>query len=148
MSELAGIDTEENEDFEMKSGDKPIELPKRKPFHVWTVDGMDHKLKLKTAMVRTLEEKYRTNLLNLVMADNIPPLSVMLTIIQAAMTPWEHKIKLKNVEDIYDQYLEEGGDLMSLYTKVIMPTLACSGFFTQSQTEDLQERLEKSEELQ
>lgn len=116
---------------------------KRKAFHVWEVDGDEYKLKLTTSNICMLEEKYKRNLLDLVSMGNFPPLNIMLTIIQAAMLPWHHKIKYKNVQDIYEKYVDEGGSQTDLVSNVLMPTLAVSGFFTLDQAESMEEKLQE-----
>ena len=77
------------------------------------------------------------------MLDDIPPLSVMLTIIQAAMEPWEHGMSYTKVQNLYDYWADkEGGNQTDLYSKVIIPTLAVSGFFTQEQADVLVEEMQ------
>ncbi len=120
---------------------------KRKPFHYWTVNGEDHKMKLTTGMITKLENKYRTNVMNLITASDIPPLSVMLTIVQAALAPWEHGTTLDRVSGLYDKWLEEGGSQSKLLSHVILPTLAVSGFFTATQAESLMRELEENADL-
>ena len=110
---------------------------KRQPFHYWTVGGVDHRMKLTTGMITKLENKYGANVMNLIVANDTPPLSVMLTVAQAALAPWEHKTTIEKVYDLYDKWLEEGGSQMELLQKVILPTLAVSGFFPEAQTESL-----------
>ena len=65
------------------------------------------------------------------MIDDMPPLSVMLTIIQAAMEPWEHGMDYSDVQKLYDRWTEEGGNQMNCFPGVIIPTMAVSGFFTE-----------------
>lgn len=120
---------------------------KRRPFHYWIVAGVEHKMKLTTGWIEKLEAKYKTNILNLVMTDGIPPLSVMLEIIQAALIPWEHGMKMKKVHDLYESWLEEDGSQNELLAKVIFPTLVVSGFFTASQAETIMKALEESTDL-
>ena len=60
----------------------------------------------------------------------MPALSVMLTIIQAAMLLWEHGVKYDDILNLFDKYVEEGGSQIDLYKNVVIPTLAVSGFFT------------------
>lgn len=104
---------------------------KRKAFHEWEVNGTYHKLKLKTGMIERLESKYRDNLLNVISKDGFPPLSVMLTVIQAAIQPWEHNISYKDVVALYDSWVDNNdGNQMELLNKVVIPTMAVSGFFT------------------
>lgn len=120
---------------------------KRKPFHYWTVAGVEHKMKLTTGWIEKLESKYKTNIMNLIMASDMPPLSVMLTIIQAALIPWEHNMKMEKVHGLYESWLEEGGSQGELLTKVVLPTLMVSGFFTVAQTEALMKELEENADL-
>ena len=116
---------------------------KRKAFHIWEVGGNEYKLKLTTSNICMLEEKYKRNLLDLVSMGNFPPLNIMLTILQAAMLPWNHKIKYKNVQGIYERYVDEGGSQTDLVSNILMPTLAVSGFFTQDQAESMEEKLQE-----
>lgn len=150
MSGLYGLDNEMNIEAS-NTGFEEVkqepEKPKRKHFHYWRVSGKDYKLKLTTAMIGRLESKYRTNMLTLVSDGGIPPLSIMLTIIQAAIAPWEHGIAYQDVQKLYDRWLEEGGNQMELFTEVLMPTLAVSGFFTEKQAASMMENLKDVDEL-
>ena len=114
---------------------------KRQPFAYWNVGSRSFKMKLKASGIGRLENKYRQNLMNMI--DDIPPLSVMLTIIQAAMEPWEHGMSYTKVQNLYDYWADkEGGNQTDLYSKVIIPTLAVSGFFTQEQADVLVEEMQ------
>jgi hypothetical protein len=148
MSDLYGLDEEMQEDkvVSMEDGREAVKA-KRKPFHYWEVGGKEYKLKLTTQMIGKLETKYRTNILTLVSDNGIPPLSVMLTVIQAAISPWEHGVSFQDVQKIYDQWLEGGGNQMELFSNIIMPTMAVSGFFTQKQAESMMESLKSVDEL-
>ncbi len=120
--------------------EKVVEIEKkRKSFHYWTVAGRDYKLKLQAGSVERVENKYHQNIINMI--DEIPPLSVMLTIIQAAMENWEHNMSYAKIKKLYDAWTEEGGDQFSLYTKIIIPTLVVSGFFPAEQAEDIMEEM-------
>ena len=147
---LAGLDMElEQEEATEESKVVSYEEAKikRKPFHFWTVAGVDYKLKLTTSMIVKLENKYGTNVMNLIMTDGTPPLSVMLTVAQAALAPWEHKTDIAKVYALYDKWLEEGGSQTEFLTKVILPTMAVSGFFTGSQRETVEKAVEEAEML-
>lgn len=113
--------------------DITTEKPKRLPFVVWTVGGKDYRLKLSTSAICKLEKKYGRNVLLLVTEDGIPPISVMLTILQAALSQYNHGITFLDVQNMYDAYISDGGDQTKLLGEIIMPTLGISGFFTQSQ---------------
>lgn len=139
MENLGGLDdvAETTEDTVVSLEEKK---EKRKPFHYWNVKGRDYRLKLKASTINKLENKYHQNIMN--MLDDIPPLTVMLTIIQAAMEPWEHGMTFPKIQNLYDIWTdEEGGNQSDLYTKVILPTLSVSGFFSADQAETLMEEI-------
>ena len=116
-----------------------------RPLHYWEVAGVQHKMKLNTGMITKLENKYRTNIMTLVTANDIPPLGVMLTIAQAAIEPWEHGTTFDKVTKLYDKWLEEGGNQFDFMAKVIMPTMAVSGFFTPAMAESLMKDLDQAD---
>lgn len=120
---------------------------RRKAFHYWEVAGREYKLKLTTGMIEKLENKYRTNVMTLISSDGIPPLSVMLTVVQAALAPWEHGVSYEDTKRLYDKWTEEGGNQMQLYTDVLMPVLAVSGFFTAKQAESILTNLKSLDDL-
>ena len=120
---------------------------KRKPFHYWTVDGVNHKMKLTTDMILMLENKYHVNVMSLVLRDDTPPISVMLTIAQAAISPWEHGMKYEKVKAMYDKWLEEDGSQTDFLTKIIIPTMAVSGFFTAEQTETILKNIDQAMDM-
>lgn len=121
---------------------------KKKPFAFWEVGGREYKMKLNTAAICRLEDKFKTSLLNLLFtSESVPPLSVMLTITQAAMQPWEHKMKYQDVQDLFDQYCDEGGTQMTFMTDVFMEIYKVSGFFTADQTEELDQKIETAKDL-
>ena len=100
---------------------------RRKAFAYWTVG----------------EEKFRCNLVTLIMqSGGLPQLGIMLTVIQAAMTPWKHGVKYKDVQALYDQYADEGGTQMDLMVDVIMEIMLVSGFFTENQRESVMDKRE------
>lgn len=117
------------------------EQPKRKPFALWTVGNKDYRLKLRTGEVCKLEQKFNKNLLLFITGDGLPPLSVMLTVIQAGMVAFHHGITFRKVQDIYDEYVEEGGDQTKLLSEVLMPLMGVSGFFTNTQMDILTEEM-------
>lgn len=135
-------------DAEVEAADNEtsvVELKKvqnRPPYAVWTVRGADYKLKLSTAVICKLEEKYKRNLL-MVMMDNegLPSVATMLTVVQAAMQKYHHGYSFGRVQDLYDDYVEEGGSQANMMADVVMPLLAIAGFFTPAQTETMKEAM-------
>lgn len=146
--EFNGLDEEIKE--EVKEGtDKNVisEMkPKRKPFAVWTVGGDVYRLKLKAAEICQIESKMNIDLFES-LTKGKPPLSIMLISIQGAMQSMNHKMKFQDVQEIYNQYVEEGGTQLTLFTDVIMEILKVSGFFTKNQVEIMEESLENVKEL-
>lgn len=141
MSNIGGLDEEkEAQEETTEIINLNEEKKKRKLFHYWKVGDREYKLKLRAANVERLENKYKCNIMNLV--EEMPPLSTMLTIIQAAMLEWEHGIKYEQIKRLYDQYTDEGGNQISLYRDIILPTLAVSGFFTEDATAQILEASE------
>lgn len=69
----------------------------------------------------------------------------MLTIAQAAIEPWEHGTTFDKVTKLYDKWLEEGGNQFDFMAKVIMPTMAVSGFFTPAMAESLMKNLDQAD---
>ena len=99
-----------DEELEVKEEEKVVSLEerkKRRPFAYWEVGGQTYKMKLTTQNICRLEDKFKTSLLNVLFgAGSVPPLSVMLTITQAAMLPYNHKIKYEGVQALFDKYCE------------------------------------------
>lgn len=145
MENLGGLENTEEKQTEEKVLDITEAKKKRKPFHYWTVGGRDYRLKLKASTIGKLENKYKKNMTNILLDDGIPPLSIMLTVIQAAMEPWEHNVSYTDVQKLYDKWAEEeGGNQTDLFSKTIIPLMAISGFFTQKQAEDILEELQEN----
>lgn len=134
---MPGLDEELEVGTKTTTETQEAEKPKRRPFHYWNVGGVEHKMKLNTSMITKLESKYHTNLIALIADGDVPPLSIMLTVTQAAIAPWEHNTSYANVEAMYESYVEAGGNMSDFYKDVIMPTLAVSGFFTDSAVESI-----------
>ena len=114
--------------------------PKRKPFAVWSVGGTDYHLKLTADGICSLETKTKKNLLGLI--EELPPLNVMCGIIQASMQRYHHGIKYNQVKALVDEYFEEGGSQLELFTDVIIPIFQVSGFFSVEMAEAMDETVE------
>ena len=139
---LGGLDEDIQEEKKVVSFEEVKNT--RKPFHYWKVGDREYQLKLKTSMILKLENKYRCNISTLSVGDEIPPLAVMLTVIHAAMSPWEHNISYVDVQKIYDKWTEDEGNQYMLYTKVVIPLMAVSGFFTEKQAKTLIDAVEEN----
>ena len=111
----------------------------RKQFAIWQVGDEEYKLKLKTSTLCDLEEKLGNG--------NMPALKIMLTITHYAMKDYNSNIKFKDVQNLFDKYLDEGGSQLEFFTKVIMDIYKVSGFFTESQAEMMEEKQEEMEKV-
>lgn len=143
---MADIDYTQGFDAEMteepKEPENIIEFkPKRLPYAIWNVGDKEYKLRLAAQDITKLEQKYRRNLLLYLTDDGIPPVADMLTVIQAAMRTHHHGMKYLDVQRLFDEYVDEGGDQTNLMADVLMPLLSVSGFFTQDQAETITEDL-------
>ena len=115
-----------------------------KHFAVWTVGGESFRLKLRTTEIKVLEAKYKMNLISMVRgADSLPPVTVMLDVTFSAMKPWNHGLKEKDAEGLYQKYIDEGGDQISFFTDVFMEIFLVSGFFPKAVAEEMQTSLEE-----
>ena len=85
--------------------------------------------------------------MNVLGNGNMPALKIMLTITHYAMKDYNANIKFKDVQDIFDKYVDEGGSQLEFFTKVIMDIYKVSGFFTESQTEMMEEKQEEMKEM-
>lgn len=140
-----------DEELEEKEEDEKVvsleEKKKRRPFAYWEVGGKTYKMKLTTQNICRLEDKFKTSLLNVLFgAGSVPPLSVMLTIAQVAMLPYNHKIKYEDVQALFDKYCDEGGTQMTFMTDVFMEIYKVSGFFTEDQAEEMDRKLEEAKD--
>ena len=136
-----GFDEEMMEETEKTENLVDFKKPKRRPFVVWQIGNEDYKLKLTASVITKLEQRFKRNLLLYLTEDGIPAVADMLTTIQAALQQYHHGMTFLKVQAMYDQYVDEGGDQNKLLAEVLMPLLAVSGFFTQSQAETLTEEL-------
>jgi len=149
---MAEEKTEMQQDMETEEEGKVVEMPKkkgRKPFALWEVGGEAYRLKLRTPDIVELEQRYKTNLMNIMGTGQggMPALSVMLDVTQAAMKKMHHGITKNMVQELFSKYIDEGGSQLEFYTSVYMDIFAVSGFFSASLTDQMQESLEEAKEI-
>ncbi len=95
------------------------------PYAVWKVGEEEYKLKFSAAAVVEAENKLGQGMLRSM--EEIDKVSVQTILLWAAMQKFNHGVKLETVYDLYDEYMENGGDLEKLLD-VIIQTLEISGF--------------------
>ena len=147
--EAANIE-EKQEQQEAEAQDEAPEeaTPKRKPFALWEVGGKTYKLKLRTPAIVELEQKYKTNLMNIMGSGQggMPALSVMLDVAHTAMKDWQHGITKNEVQSLFSKYVEEGGSQLSFYMTVYMEIFTVSGFFSVNLSNQMSGALQEAKE--
>lgn len=114
--------------------------PKRSPYVSWKVGGKEYKLKLTTDGICQLEKTTKCNLLTLL--DTIPALNVMCGIIHVSLQRYHHGISFKDVKVLVDEYIDEGGSQLELFTNVLLPLFEVSGFFSVEMGQTMSENVE------
>lgn len=117
----------------------------KKPFEIWTVKGVEYKLKLSTSAIIELESKLNSNLLN-ILNEGIPSLQIMAMLIHGALKKYNHSISLSDVNDILDDYFDEGGSQLDLLQNVIIPIFNVSGFFTPAMVKTMEVKMKEANE--
>lgn len=123
--------------------EQPVAEAIKKPrfYTPWEVGDTEYKLKLTSGAITTLEGKFKDSLLNVVLDNGVPTVSIVLTILQAALQKFHHGIKTEAVGDLYDQYIDDGHTQMDLLSDVLLPLMGDAGFFTAKQLQMMQEEM-------
>ena len=104
-----------------------------------TIDGVDYKARLNAKACVDLEKKLGTNPLNIFakIADNgnIPDLGVLITMLQASLTAYNHGITMDKTYELYDKSVDEGHTLMDL-VPILLDVFKVSGFFKEETIEE------------
>lgn len=104
------------------------------PYAVWQVsEDEELKLRLTSLQATKVEEKIGMNLLKVFMpaegeSFTLPPLKVMLFLTHGALQKYEHGISFEDVSELYDSYVDNGGDQAAFMADVVLPMLQVSGF--------------------
>ena len=104
------------------------------PYTTWKVsEDKELKLRLTSLQGTKVEEKIGANLLKVFMPEKgeeftLPPLKVMLLLTHGALQKYEHGISFEDTSDLYDEYVDNGGDQAAFMADVILPLLQVSGF--------------------
>ena len=104
------------------------------PYSLWKVsEGKELRLRLNSQQASKVEEKIGMNLLKVFMPDGdsdfvLPPLKVMLLLTQASLQKYENGCSIEDVYDLFDEYVDNGGDQTTFMTDVLIPLFEVSGF--------------------
>jgi len=110
------------------------------PYATWKVsEDKELKLRLTSLQATKVEEKIGANLLKVIMPSEaeafaLPPLKVMLLLAHGALQKFEHGISFEDVSNLYDDYVDNGGDQAAFMADVILPMLQVSGFMPREKT--------------
>lgn len=110
------------------------------PYTTWKVsEDKELKLRLTSLQGTKVEEKIGANLLKVFMPEDgeefpLPPLKVMLLLTHGALQKFEHGISFEDTSDLYDEYVDNGGDQAAFMANVILPMLQVSGFMPREKT--------------
>ena len=110
------------------------------PYTTWKVsEDKELKLRLTSLQGTKVEEKIGANLLKVFMPEKgeeftLPPLKVMLLLVHGALQKFEHGISFEDTSDLYDEYVDNGGDQAAFMADVILPLLQVSGFMPREKT--------------
>jgi len=149
------FDRKENEEMQedvavvAQEDEKVVEMPKKKPFQAWHVGDETFRMKLDTSGISELEQKYKTNLMNVMGTGNggMPALTVMLDVAHVAMKKYHHGVKRADLNTIFDKYVDEGGSQLAFYTEIYMGIFSVSGFFSDTLTNQMKDALEEAKDL-
>jgi len=108
-------------------------------YYTFTVKDNDYKCRLGAKECVDLEKKLGTNPLNIFMkiaqTQELPSLEVMITMLHASLQKYNHVTTMETAYDIYDEYVDEGHNLMDL-VNVIMEVMKVSGLIPEEVKED------------
>ena len=105
------------------------------PYAVWQVsEDKELKLRLTSLQATKVEEKIGVNLLKVFMPAEgesfaLPPLKVMLLLTHGALQKYEHGISFEDVSDLYDSYVDNGGDQAAFYGRCCLADASSIGFY-------------------
>lgn len=97
----------------------------------------EYKLRLNTRNIVALEKQLGCNPVMIFGSDGdtIPTVTVMVTILHAALQPYQHGINLDKAFDIFDAWVADGNNSVN-FAKVILDIYKVSGIIPNSGDED------------
>ena len=87
------------------------------------VKDKEYKLRLTARACVDLEKKLGTNPINVFMkiaeSNTLPSMEDIITIFHATLQPLQHNITMNDAYDIFDEYVDDGHNLMDLVPTII-----------------------------
>lgn len=106
-------------------------------YKILKVGNEELKLRLRARDCVDLESKLGESPLNVLMrleGGKIPSLGFIITILQHSLQALEHGYNLEKTYDLYDKYIENGGDMMEMF-EILTDVFEVSGFFKKEKIE-------------
>lgn len=92
-------------------------------YHTITIKERDYKCRLAARNCVDLEKKLGTNPLNIFIdiakKGTVPDLEVLMIILHASLQKFQHGISLDDTYNIYDEFVDEGHNLMDLVPELL-----------------------------
>lgn len=108
-------------------------------FTVITINNKDYKARLSARTCIELEKKLGTNPLNVFMEiaqkGQLPDVETLITIFQASLTQFQHGIKMEDAYEIYDEFVDEGHNIMDL-VPMLLEVFKVSGLMPEEDKEE------------
>lgn len=102
----------------------------RKPFVLLNTKNKEYKLKFSSGAIAQAEQSMGMSFFKSV--EQMDSVSVQLAILWAALQKFNHGISKEDTEEIYNDFLDNGGTLEDL-VKLIVETFEVSGFIPKQQ---------------
>lgn len=103
-----------------------------------TIKEQEYKLRLSANAIVQVEKKLGENPLNIIMRVEegvIPSVTSLLIILWGALQPYNHEMTLEKVYSLYDDFIEDGKNLMDL-VPIILEVFKTSGFMPNKETQE------------
>lgn len=101
----------------------------------FTAGNKDYKLRLNTRGIVALEKNLGCNPLSIFgNGETLPTITTMVSILHAALQPFNHGISLNDAYDIFDEYLADGHSITD-FLPVIVEIYKTSGLIGKEKVE-------------
>lgn len=102
------------------------------PYTIWKVGGTDYKVRLSSSAILEIERE-RGSLFGIFTemqdSSSMPELETMLSVVAKGFSKYHQGTTFDDVLNLYDDYIDEGGDMTAFMTDVFIDLLTSSGLF-------------------
>lgn len=112
-------------------------------YAIWEINGEEYKLRLTTFQAVQVERQLGMGLTETI--SHLADVTVITTILWGALQQYNHGLNLRDVCDLYDEYLENGGSIEKIMD-VMMEILAQVGIGERSERKNAKGQKEKGKE--